>query len=186
MSDQKSRNKTYYQENAERLRAEKLAYYHANKEACQARSREYHKTYKRPELSSEKREEINRKRREKYANDPNHREKLKKQAKSWARQTPEKKRASRLKSEYRLEQDEYQAMLESQGGACAICGAQSTGVREKGKRERSLSVDHCHTTGKVRGLLCHNCNFGIGHFKDNPDLLRIAMAYLIKSSSGAT
>jgi hypothetical protein len=52
---------------------------------------------------------------------------------------------------------------------CQICGL---------KDRRSLNIDHCHTTGKVRGLLCDNCNKGLGLFKDNPDLLNNAVKYL--------
>lgn len=65
----------------------------------------------------------------------------------------------------------YDALLESQGGACAICGS----ACPSGKR---LAVDHCHNTGTVRGLLCARCNPGIGMFKDQPDLLLVAVEYL--------
>ena len=62
----------------------------------------------------------------------------------------------------------------SQGG-CAICGArQGLG----GRNDRRLAVDHNHTTGKVRGLLCDSCNHGLGKFKDDKRLLKIAIAYL--------
>lgn len=70
---------------------------------------------------------------------------------------------------------QHDDMLEAQGGKCAICGCppeQST----KG----ALAVDHCHTTGKVRGLLCGNCNAGIGHLRDSLELIRAAGAYLEK------
>lgn len=66
---------------------------------------------------------------------------------------------------------QYNEMLESQGGVCYICkGACPTG--------RRLAVDHCHTTGKVRSLLCTQCNKGLGNFKDNSDLLEKAIEYL--------
>ena len=69
---------------------------------------------------------------------------------------------------------EYTQMLEVQGGVCAICGCPcATG--------RRLAVDHCHTTGKVRGLLCGNCNKGLGSFKDDPRLIRKAIDYLEKA-----
>lgn len=55
-------------------------------------------------------------------------------------------------------------------GVCAICG----GIDE----HRSLAMDHCHETGVVRGALCMGCNTGLGQFKDNPGLLRKAVAYL--------
>ena len=69
--------------------------------------------------------------------------------------------------------DEYDKMLENQQGKCAICG----GGREKQKY--SFSVDHCHATGKIRGILCSNCNAGLGFFKDNPQSLTNAITYLI-------
>ena len=59
------------------------------------------------------------------------------------------------------------ALLASQGGLCAIC------------RERPAEhIDHDHVTGEVRGMLCFNCNGGLGQFRDRPDLLRLAAAYL--------
>jgi hypothetical protein len=67
--------------------------------------------------------------------------------------------------------EEYEAMLTTQNGVCKIC----QGVSSDG---RALAIDHCHTTGKVRGLLCNNCNNGLGRFKDDPDLLRSAIFYL--------
>jgi Recombination endonuclease VII len=60
-------------------------------------------------------------------------------------------------------------LLKRQGGACAICCKKST---------RPLCVDHCHVTRRMRGLLCRTCNLGIGHFNDDPRLLRTALAYL--------
>ncbi len=64
-------------------------------------------------------------------------------------------------------------MLEAQGGVCAIC---KTAV-EFGRRY-SGAVDHCHATGKIRGILCYPCNTGLGVFKDKVDSLRAAIDYL--------
>lgn len=64
-------------------------------------------------------------------------------------------------------------MLESQGGNCKIC-------RNKPTRRR-LDVDHCHDTGKIRGLLCENCNKGLGIFKDDPELFDRAKKYLVST-----
>jgi len=50
-------------------------------------------------------------------------------------------------------------------------------------RKKQLDVDHCHTTGEVRGLLCNRCNTGIGQFKDNPNILRSAARYLDKEDA---
>jgi hypothetical protein len=69
---------------------------------------------------------------------------------------------------YGLSLQDYRAMLERQGNICGIC-------KTPGK---PLCVDHCHATGKVRGLLCRDCNLGLGNYKDNPVFTRAATAYL--------
>lgn len=77
--------------------------------------------------------------------------------------------------------EDYAAMEAAQGGACAICGSDDRGVR-KGRLKRYFCVDHCHTTGKVRGLLCDKCNLGLGNFNDDPSRLEAAVAYLRRAS----
>lgn len=77
---------------------------------------------------------------------------------------------------YGITSEQYAEMLAAQGGRCAICRTESPGGRKK-----MMSVDHCHSSNKVRGLLCTNCNAGLGHFRDDPDLLRAAVAYLAPS-----
>ena len=67
-----------------------------------------------------------------------------------------------------LSLQDYRAMFERQGKVCGIC-------KTPGK---PLCVDHCHATGKVRGLLCRDCNLGLGNYKDNPVFTRAATAYL--------
>ncbi len=74
---------------------------------------------------------------------------------------------------YGITPERYAEMLAEQGNACAIC--RSTEWPGKGNRPQ---VDHDHDTGAVRGLLCSNCNHGLGQFRDNLDLLRAAIAYL--------
>lgn len=89
-----------------------------------------------------------------------------------------RERASRIKKEYGITMQAAEAMLSAQGGGCAIC-AKPLSIAQEGKAAADYShVDHCHTTGKVRGILCNNCNHGIGKFMDNPDLLRAAANYL--------
>jgi hypothetical protein len=75
-----------------------------------------------------------------------------------------------LRKSFGLSEETYEAMLAAQGGGCAICAS------PRGKRR--LAVDHCHVTGKVRALLCHACNVGIGHFRDDPALVARALDYL--------
>lgn len=83
-----------------------------------------------------------------------------------------RKRAQRIIKQYDLLPDEYEALLAHQKGLCAIC-------REPGKgRWGKLCIDHDHKTGKVRGLLCSDCNLGIGKLKDDVKLVRRAAAYL--------
>jgi hypothetical protein len=78
-----------------------------------------------------------------------------------------------LLRKYGISLIEYDALLAAQGGRCAICG------RERPTRgDQMLQVDHCHRTGKVRGLLCSPCNSVLGFLEDNPLTLRAAMAYL--------
>lgn len=84
-------------------------------------------------------------------------------------------RRSKLKLQYNLSLEDYDAMFKAQGSACAICKATTPGARTK-----HFHVDHCHKTGVVRGLLCHKCNRGIGLFDDNPNHVSQALAYLTK------
>lgn len=82
-----------------------------------------------------------------------------------------------LKKNFNLTETEYELILEKQHGVCAICKEEETIIDGQSKKKKPLSVDHCHTTGKIRGLLCTLCNTGIGHFKNEPYLLRAAALY---------
>jgi len=92
----------------------------------------------------------------------------------WRQNNRDKYRISRRKMKYGLTPEAFADMLRRQGGGCAVCGATVSGNESC----LDLLVDHCHETGKVRGLLCHGCNAGIGHFRDNPDRLTAAAYYL--------
>jgi hypothetical protein len=89
-------------------------------------------------------------------------------------QRPSSKRKQQYKYQYRSKvlstSAEYEAKLAEQKNGCAICHGPASGKR--------LAADHCHVTGKTRGLLCQHCNMGLGHFKDNLDLLQSAIGYL--------
>ena len=89
---------------------------------------------------------------------------------------PDKFLNYQYKNKYGITLDEYNLMLSDQGKGCKICGSKET-VTEKGIVRR-LAVDHCHETGKVRGLLCGNCNKSLGGFKDSKELLLKAIDYL--------
>ena len=78
-------------------------------------------------------------------------------------------------SRYGITPDQFQGMLSSQGGGCAICKVPLAGHR----RDRDApQVDHDHATGKVREILCRLCNTALGNFRDDPALVRSALAYL--------
>lgn len=87
----------------------------------------------------------------------------------WRERNPEARRKGYLAREYGLTPDEYDALAANQGGACAICAVVP---------DKLLCVDHDHGTGEVRGLLCSPCNGGLGQFRDDPELLGRAVAYL--------
>jgi len=81
-------------------------------------------------------------------------------------------RERHLKRKYGVDLVGYEAMFKAQRGACAICGK---------SQSRALNIDHDHTTGEVRGLLCSSCNRALGWFGDSLDLLRSAVGYLESS-----
>ncbi len=78
---------------------------------------------------------------------------------------------------YGLTQDDFNKMLENQKGVCAICVLPETAIDKYGNL-LVLSVDHCHKTGKVRGLLCSRCNHLLGNAKDEVTILLRAVEYL--------
>jgi hypothetical protein len=85
-------------------------------------------------------------------------------------------RARQLKNLYDITPNDYDKMLEAQNGLCAICVRPEILVR-RGKIV-PLFVDHCHETGKIRGLLCYTCNSAIGFLRDNSEICGNAAAYL--------
>jgi hypothetical protein len=82
----------------------------------------------------------------------------------------ERMRVFSRKKIYGLSSDDYAALLAEQNGVCAICGKTPKSI---------LYVDHNHATGSVRGLLCQDCNIGLGRFKDDIVLLEAAIKYLV-------
>ena len=84
-------------------------------------------------------------------------------------------RRSKLKCKYGISVEQYDLMFQEQNGVCAICGRESPDGRR-------LHIDHCHATNTVRGLLCCDCNRGLGIFKDNLNYLQKAFDYLQKWS----
>ncbi len=81
-------------------------------------------------------------------------------------------RMDELKKRFGLTPEQYQAMWQEQNGQCRICG--SPLIPGKGGH----AIDHCHNSGRVRGLLCNGCNSGLGYFRDDPERMLRAIAYL--------
>ncbi len=83
---------------------------------------------------------------------------------------------------YGLSEEQYNQMLADQANRCAICQQPPPEALASGRRQglNSLHIDHCHRTGRVRQLLCHHCNKGIGHMKDDVNRLLAAVSYLLR------
>ena len=88
------------------------------------------------------------------------------------RRNPNAQRNATLRAKFGITVDDYDRLLEGQGGVCALCHRPEIALHQNG-RVRRLAVDHDHVTGKVRGLLCYACNVRVGYFeKRNIDLAR--------------
>lgn len=91
------------------------------------------------------------------------------------------KRQSKYTAHYRrkfngVDWRRYEQMVEERGNVCDICGNPET--QKYKEKVKQLAVDHCHKTGRTRGLLCAACNNGLGRFRDDPERLRRAAQYL--------
>ena len=158
--------KEYYQANKEKINARHKEYYQANKEKINSRHREYNQANK---------EEINA-----YRNEYNkiNKEKVISYNKEYRKINKEKidtrEKEYWLKEKYGMTLKDKKVMLKKQNNKCKIC---SLKFNENNFKSKSC-IDHCHTTNKIRGLLCPTCNSGLGFFKDNTNLLINAITYL--------
>lgn len=101
----------------------------------------------------------------------NNNELVKTRRSKWRSHNSERIQAYRRKHKYGLSEVQYNELVDKQDGRCAICNSQPA---------RPLFVDHCHKTGKVRGLLCHGCNILLGTAVDDIERLHAAINYLRK------
>lgn len=96
---------------------------------------------------------------------------------TWKKNNPDAYKAinrkAQLKAKYGIGSDVFENLLSKQNHRCAICGTSNAN-----HNSHQWCIDHCHTTGKIRGLLCSNCNLGLGHFKDSILFLSTAINYL--------
>lgn len=95
--------------------------------------------------------------------------------KEWNLKNKATRKERYLKRVYNLSEIEYLNRLEKQNYKCLLCNSNFSGERTAPK---APVVDHCHTTGKVRGILCNECNRGLGYFRDNPEALTKAASYV--------
>lgn len=160
-----------------------MSWYKRNREHSDAMHREY---------VEKNRLALNAKIREKWKNDPVYRERRKRYAKkhrennkatiyakqaAWRRKNPHRVRLYEIKRLYGLTPQEYADTLQRQDNSCAIC-------RERiGVKPRDSHIDHCHESGKIRGILCNKCNLIVGWwegFTRNPDFRDKIISYLGK------
>jgi len=146
----------------------KRAYYLAHKEEYSQRAKEWRKD------NPEKVKELNKYHKEKYAC---HRERYNRNAREYRKNNPDYDRNHNLKYNYGITLEDYNKIFNSQNGCCAICG------KHQSEEKQSLSFAHCHTTNRIRGLLCHHCNPMLGYAKDNMDVLKSGIIYLSKFSN---
>lgn len=100
------------------------------------------------------------------------------QCRDWYNQNAEKVRRRTVERLYGITYDQYLKMLEDQKGGCAICQVPLKAHFGLESEYEVAKIDHCHTTGKVRGLLCKRCNVSLGNFNDDPLVLSRAIDYL--------
>lgn len=100
------------------------------------------------------------------------RESIRERMNAWNKANKDKRKHYALKEKYGISLENYNEMLMAQKECCKICN------RHQSLFTRSLNVDHCHKTGKVRGLLCKDCNLLLGKVRDDVSVLKEAIKYL--------
>lgn len=128
----------------------------------------------------EQKDKINARNRQRWMDDPEWAESRRQDAREWAkRNRPSRlvtERKHRLKRKFGWGPEEYARLLAEQGGTCRICKTTPS--------NRHLAVDHDHTTGRIRGLLCSRCNVALGQADDDPARLRSMAEYLEAFNAG--
>ena len=160
----KEKSKAYREANKEKIKAKSKAYYEANKEKIKAKRKAYY--------------EANKEKTKAYYEAT--KEKRKAKSKAYNEANKEKRKAYNLaytlKYKYNMTLEERDRMLKKQNNKCKIC--KITVHKNKTCKNNTACIDHCHTTNKIRGILCPFCNTGLGYFKDNTESLTNALTYL--------
>ena len=156
----KEYHKEYYQRNKEKMKADAKANYHANRDRELVRRREYYdKNKEKLNSYSKEYQEINK-------------DRISTQRKLYTATHRRELKHIRLIRSYGISIEEYDRMFQRQKGKCAICKA------EQGNK--ILCIDHDHSTGKVRQLLCSECNLVLGKVKDSIPTLKQMITYIRK------
>lgn len=162
--EKKAYDAKYREENAEKKKAQRQAYYLANKAKVMAKNADWVRR------NPEKKKAMTRRYTVKYA------DRCAAATRAWYQKNRDHAlktaRIRQLKNLYGMTIQEFQAMLKKQKGMCPICQTKIT--------LKNPPVDHCHKTGKARGILCNSCNWGLGHFKDDLTVMASAIKYLRK------
>jgi len=98
----------------------------------------------------------------------------------YRKRNPETFQRIRLKKAFGLTLEDYLGMLDQQGGVCAICKRPETMLNNRSGMVQGLSVDHCHNSQRIRGLLCSGCNASLGKVNDDVEILKEMIRYLEK------
>jgi hypothetical protein len=163
--------RAWYRRNLDRERERARAWRAKNLDRVRESGRERSRTWRTKNLDRARRSGRERMRAWYVENPDRARERMR----AWNARNPDRVRANNRKHKYGLSPSDYAALLDSQNGACAICGTTPP---------KGLHVDHDHVTGRVRGLLCHPCNTGLGFLERPASWLASAARYL--STRGST
>lgn len=143
-------------------------------DARKVKDRERAAAYRR--ANPEKVREINRRHKERAKENPDKIVKIREYQQTYREKNREVLAARQRERTFGISHAEYAELHKKQNGLCAICFKPETATRNG--KVKSLAVDHCHDTGKIRGLLCSDCNTGIGKLKESEKILISAIQYL--------
>lgn len=174
----RSYNKEYRKTHKDEKRAESIRYRKAHDEEIKAKAKAYRLEHKEELIAKRA---ANKDKRKAYMEE--NKERYKEYSKKYLEEHKEeialKKRAVYYKKKFGITLEEFNKLVEEAGGKCSICEK----FFDSTKRETSAVVDHCHKTGKIRGVLCNNCNAALGALGDSVERLQIVYDYL-KSFEG--
>lgn len=181
MSKISKQQKAYREANKEKISQQRSAYYQANKENFIKKRKERY--WANPDEARKLTLEYYAANKERMSEQnkvwsQNNNDKMKQYKRAYCARNPEKLKKKRLCKKYNLKPEEYDVLMEKAGNICPICEVDFDWVnRHKANRP---CIDHCHKTGKVRGVICGQCNAAIGQLNDDTKRLERAMWWLTR------